>query len=257
MEMLVIALVAFLASGLTLFSGFGLGTLLMPVVAMFFPIDIAIGITAVVHLANNIFKLGLIGLEADRGVVLRFGVPAVVAAFFGALALQSLTVMGALFEYRLFGQLHQVLPVKLVIGLVILAFVYVELAKSFSTISLSNKFLPLGGLISGFFGGLSGNQGALRSMFLIKAGLSKEQFIATGVIIAVMVDVTRISIYGWDAAASREVIDWSLVLVVTLCAFSGAFIGKRLLQKMTIRFVQWLVSILLVVVAIGLAGGIL
>lgn len=256
-DIVVIALAAFFASGLTLFSGFGLGTLLMPVVAIFFPVDIAIGITAVVHLANNLFKLGLIGLAADRSIVLRFGIPAIAASFIGALVLQWLAVMSPLFEYSLFGDLRQVLPVKLIIGMLIMVFVYAELAKSFATISLDKKLLPVGGLISGFFGGLSGNQGAMRSMFLIKAGLGKEQFIATGVVIAVMVDVSRISVYGWDAAASRSAIDWTLVLIATLFAFAGAFIGKRLLQKMTIRSIQWLVSALLFVVALGLIGGIL
>ena len=33
---------------------------------------------------------------------------------------------------------------------------------------------------SGFFGGLSGMQGALRSAFLARAGLSKEAFVASG-----------------------------------------------------------------------------
>ena len=42
MHYLIICLCAFLASGLTLFSGFGLGTLLLPVMALFFPIDAAI-----------------------------------------------------------------------------------------------------------------------------------------------------------------------------------------------------------------------
>lgn len=256
-EILVIALAAFFASGLTLFSGFGLGTLLMPVVAIFFPVDIAIGITAVVHLANNLFKLGLIGMAANKSVVMRFGIPAIAASFIGALFLQWLAVMNPLFEYSLFGELRQILPVKLIIGVLIMLFVYIELAKSFAMISLHKKWLPLGGMISGFFGGLSGNQGALRSMFLIKAGLGKEEFIATGVVIAVMVDISRIGVYGWDAAASRAAIDWPLVLVTTLFAFSGAFIGKRLLQKMTIGSIQWLVSMLLFVVALGLICGIL
>ena len=70
MDILVIALTAFLASGLTLFSGFGLGTLLMPVVALFFPVEVAIAVTALVHFANNIFKLGLLGSKADPGIVL-------------------------------------------------------------------------------------------------------------------------------------------------------------------------------------------
>ena len=60
--------------GLTLVSGFGLGTLLLPAFAVFFPIDAAVAMTAVVHLLNNLFKLALLGRQADRGVILRFGV---------------------------------------------------------------------------------------------------------------------------------------------------------------------------------------
>ena len=58
------------------------------------------------------------------------------------------------------------------------------------------KWAPLGGVISGFFGGLSGHQGLFRSAFLVKSGLSKNSFIATGVGIAVLVDITRLSVYG-------------------------------------------------------------
>ena len=57
---LVVGLCAFLVSGLTLFSGFGLGTLLMPVFALFFPVPVAVASTALVHVANNLFKLGLL-----------------------------------------------------------------------------------------------------------------------------------------------------------------------------------------------------
>jgi len=55
-EWIIVSACALLASMLTLFSGFGLGTLLMPVVALFFPLEVAIALTAVVHLANNVFK---------------------------------------------------------------------------------------------------------------------------------------------------------------------------------------------------------
>lgn len=72
-ELVLIGATALLASGLTLFSGFGLGTLLMPVFALFFPVAVAIAATAVVHLANNLFKLALLARLADWRVVLRFG----------------------------------------------------------------------------------------------------------------------------------------------------------------------------------------
>ena len=75
-----VSLAALLASCLTFFSGFGLGTLLMPVVALFLPVEVAIAVTAIVHLANNLFKLALVGKKADRSVLWRFGAPAVLAA---------------------------------------------------------------------------------------------------------------------------------------------------------------------------------
>lgn len=62
---IIICIVAIIVSALTLFSGFGLGTVLMPAFALFFPLPVAIAATAVVHLANNIFKAILVGKKAD------------------------------------------------------------------------------------------------------------------------------------------------------------------------------------------------
>jgi len=83
MELILIGAIALLTSGLTLFSGFGLGTLLMPVFALFFPVPLAIAATAVVHFANNLFKFGLLSKQADWQVVVRFSVPAAIAAMAG------------------------------------------------------------------------------------------------------------------------------------------------------------------------------
>jgi len=84
MEYVVVCTVALFASGLTLFSGFGLGTILMPVLAVFFSVPVAIGATAVVHLANNLFKIFLVGRSVNKNILIRFGVPAVIAALWGA-----------------------------------------------------------------------------------------------------------------------------------------------------------------------------
>jgi hypothetical protein len=70
------------------------------------------------------------------------------------------------------------------------------LLPRFKTLAFDRKYLPLGGLLSGFFGGLSGLQGAMRSAFLIKAGLNKEAFIGTNTVSAVVVDVARLIVYG-------------------------------------------------------------
>jgi len=76
LSLCLISLAAFLAAGLTLFSGFGLGTLLLPVFALFFPLEIAVTLTAMVHLLNNALKLVLLGRHANLPVVFRFGAPA-------------------------------------------------------------------------------------------------------------------------------------------------------------------------------------
>jgi len=254
-ELFIVCLAALLASALTLFSGFGLGTLLMPVVALFFPLELAIAMTAMVHLANNLFKIGLLGRKADSSVLLKFGLPAIAAAFVGAALLTYLGAINPIYEYHAFGSNRQVSVLKLVIGLLIISFVALELSPSFSKAALDRRWLPLGGVISGFFGGLSGHQGAFRSMFLIKAGLEKEAFVATGVVLAVLVDIARMVIYGAGLSSHDRAIDWPLVTAACLSAFAGAYVGAKVLQKVTFRSIQFVVSGLLIVVGIGLIVG--
>ncbi len=257
MEIMILSVVAFVASLLTLFSGFGLGTLLMPVVALFFPLEVAIGMTAIVHLANNLFKVAILGKNAVKDVLIKFGFAAVLAAFVGAWVLGLLAENSQPLDYSLFGQNMQTTLLNIIVGGLILIFVILEFSKTFANIKLGPRFLPLGGTISGFFGGLSGHQGAFRSMFLLKAGLNKEQFIATGVMVAVMVDVARLTGYGKDLAADYQAIDWGLVVAASLAAFVGAYLGKKLLQKITIKAVHLVVSVLLVLVSMGLMTGII
>lgn len=257
MELLVVCIASLLASALTLFSGFGLGTLLMPVVALFFPLELAIAMTAMVHLANNLFKIVLLGRKADHSVLLKFGLPAIAAAVIGAALMLYLGEAEPIYEYEAFGSNQQVSALKLVIGTLIVLFVVLELSPTFSKAALDRKWLPLGGVISGFFGGLSGHQGAFRSMFLIKAGLEKEAFVATGIVLAVMVDLSRMTIYGVDISAHGEAIAWRLVIGASLSAFAGAYIGGKMLKKVTFRSIQLMVSALLIVVGCGLISGVL
>ncbi|MCL4502244.1 MAG: TSUP family transporter [Deltaproteobacteria bacterium] len=257
MHYLTICLCAFLASGLTLFSGFGLGTLLLPVMALFFPLGTAIALTAVVHCLNNLFKLALLGRYADKGTVLRFGLPAVLAALLGAEALLWLSHLPPLFAYELLGRHLKVTPVKLVVAGLMVIFALLELLPRFAEISVGKKYLPLGGLLSGFFGGLSGHQGALRAPFLLKSGLSKESFIATGVVISLLVDIPRIVVYAVKMPFLRGGGNLPLLAVTVLAAFAGAFLGRRLLKKVTLRGIQILVAVMLLGISVGLAMGII
>ena len=122
MSYFIICATALLASGLTLFSGFGLGTLLMPAFAVFFPIEVAVAATAVVHGANNIFKMIMVGRHADYGLVLRFGIPAMIAALAGAAVLSHVAGFGPLASYTIASKNAVITPIKLIMGLIIFIF---------------------------------------------------------------------------------------------------------------------------------------
>ena len=257
MTTLVVCLVAFTASALTFFSGFGLGTLLLPAFALFYPIELAVASTAVVHFLNGLFKLGLVGRYAHRRTVLLFGIPAIAAAFLGAWVLLQLTDVAPIATYRVLGREAVVLPAKLVIGILLLLVTLVELAPRFESVAFPPKYLPVGGLLSGFFGGLSGMQGALRSAFLIRAGLSKEAFLGTGVVVATLIDLSRLGVYSRTLLAQHHQLNYPVLAAAVGAAFLGAFLGSRLLPKLTMRTLQRVVGGMLAAVALGLVAGLL
>ncbi|MGQ0828359.1 MAG: sulfite exporter TauE/SafE family protein [Bacteroidota bacterium] len=255
MEYLITCLVAFLGSGLTLFSGFGLGTLLIPAFALFFPIEIAIALTAIVHFLNNIFKLILLGKHADKEIILRFGIPSVIAAFAGAYLLTQLTHLQPLADYSLQGKLFFITPVKAMIGALMIFFALFDIIPSLANIQFDRKFLPLGGVLSGFIGGLSGHQGALRSAFLIRANLTKEVFIASGVVIACLTDISRLTVYAGKFFTHK--FNYPLIIAATLSAFTGAYFGNKFVKKITIKALQIIVAVMLIVFGVLLILGIL
>ena len=253
----VIALAAFTASLLTLFSGFGLGTILTPIFGIFFPLNIAVALTGIVHLLNNLFKLSLLGKNANWKTVLRFGIPSVIGGFIGAMSLATLSQLPALFAWECCGKTLEVSGLKLAIAVLMIVFALMEILPSLKNLNFSNKYLTAGGLLSGFFGGLSGHQGALRSAFLINSGLSKEAFIATGVLIACLVDFTRLPVYFSKFSSGELIQEWPVLLLATVSAFAGAYLGARFLKKTTMQGIQKLTAAMIIAIALLLAAGVL
>lgn len=252
---LIIPVVAFAAAMLTFFSGFGLGTLLAPVFMLFFPIELSIALTALVHFVNNLFKLALVGRHAQRAVLLQFGIPAVLAALLGAWLLMNIPSAEPLYVFGLNGRMHPVSTLNFIMAVLLVIFALFDLLPAFKRMQFDQKKLPLGGLLSGFFGGLSGHQGALRSAFLIKAGLSKEAFIGTAVVVSCAVDFTRLAVYA--TTFDRFVIEQNITLLVitSAAAIAGAYLGNKLLKKVTLDFVQYTVAVFLLGLAAALATG--
>lgn len=257
MMYLAIALVSLLASLLTFFSGFGLGTLLLPVFSLFFDLETAIALTAIVHFFNNLFKLGLVYKKIDRGIVLKFGIPSLLFAFFGAWLLKLMYFSAPLFVYSLGSHEFSVTIIGIVIGSLMLIFSLWELLPVFKNFSFGKNNLLWGGALSGFFGGLSGHQGALRSAFLVRLNLEKEIFIASGIAIACMVDIARLTIYS--TTVNKELIsgNYLLLALAVLSAWIGAFTGNKLLKKATYGFIKLFVFMFMGIISLLIISGIL
>ncbi len=252
----VIALTALAASFVTFFSGFGLGTILMPVFALFFDLPTAIALTAIVHLLNNIFKLGLVHQNIRYSLLLKFGIPALIASFAGAWLLRYVSKASLIiYVYHLGEKEFAITWQGLIIGGIILAFSVIEMSKRFSRIKFSPSLIIPGALMTGFFGGLSGHQGALRSAFLLRLRLDKTVFIATGVGIACMVDIARLSVYSFSLKGITSNI--GILSTAVLSAFVGAFIGNKIFHKTSIAFLKWIIGIFMFIVAILIIFGII
>ncbi len=260
MEVLLIALAALAASALTLVSGFGLSTVLVPVFALFFPLQLAIGAVAFVHLINTLFKVALLWRAVDWSAALRFGLPAAGAAILGAALLGVLGAATPLLRYELAGASAAVTPLKLVVGLIILLLVALEASPLASSLQIPPRALPIGGLLSGFFGGLTGNQGVLRSAFLLRLRLSPEGFAATGAVGAAFVDLSRLAIYGSGASALALSTDGPLrhaLIGATAAALVGAAVGRQLVRYMSGTLLRRIVAVGMMLIALLMIAGLI
>lgn len=212
--LLVSMAVTFVAAALTVPAGFGLATMLTPVVLVWLPPHEAVAVVAIIHGAHNAWKLKLLQSSVDYDAVRRYGW----ALVFGA-------VIGAL--------LHSYIPsdpLLLIVGLALVILPILSVTERWTNFRLPESGDRVGGFGSGFFGGLTGHQGALRAMFLQKRLPSKISYAATASILALAVDVTRIPIYL--VFEGRAILDeYVIIIALVLSAVAGVNLGKVWLTK--------------------------
>lgn len=256
MDLFFLILVSFGASCLTFFCGFGLGTILTPVFYIITKdLVLALMMTAVIHFLNNLFKFFLMQKKVDWSVAGKFGIAAIPAAFLGAYLVTYIENI-QIGTISILGFTNELLLLNSIFGVVLILFALIELIDSWG-LYFAKKSLILGGLLSGFFGGLSGHQGALRTAFLIKFNLSKETFIATGIVIALAVDLVRTPIYFRDKY-SPDFWNHSHIMIFSLgAAFAGAIMGRLILKKMKLKTLTKSVSIAMIIFGILLSLGFL
>jgi len=250
-----IGLVAFLASLLTFFSGFGLGTLLLPVFSMFYDVKSAVLLTACVHLLNNLFKFSLVYRSINWRKALSFSMFALPASLFGAWLLGLLDKNDLFRESMQLGSLQlELSPINLSLGLMMVLFGFWELFPNAQKFTITEKWFGPIAFLSGLIGGFSGHQGALRTIVLSQSKLEKQAFVATGICIACFVDFARIPIYF--SGNAMQTISIQAILPAVFPAFAGAWIGNHFLKKIEIQWLKWLVGSYLIAMGTLIGMGI-
>ncbi len=234
-EYAIFLIASFLAATGATLAGFGSSALLIPVAFSFFDLRTAIFLVACFHLFNNLFKIRLFWEKIDFKTFLYFGIPSICFSFGGA-ALISILPLDVI---------SKILAVFLIV------YAIYSLFKPKLAIKKSLSTAVLGGSLSGFFAGLIGLGGAIRSSFLVVFDLPKEVYVATSAMIAVVIDFTRIPTYIFTGSVQTSP-DLFLIPFLIVSAYFGVKLGKILLNRIDQQTFRRIVSIALLLVGLKL-----
>lgn len=233
--LLAVVAVAIIAGGTATITGFGIGSLLTPLLALRLGTQLAVAAVAVPHAAGTALRCARLRHAIDWPVLWKFGIPSAA----GGLA-------GALWQ----GELSNLILTRVLGGLLLLAGVS-GLANLSVRVQLRGPWAILGGLLSGFFGGLVGNQGGIRSAALLGVSLSPERFVATATASALLVDAVRLPIYLYHSGA--ELAKHGLLVGIAIAGVLGGTIyGERVLRRLPEDQFRRIVSGFLVVLGLSL-----
>ena len=163
MELLVILILVIAASAIGTVTGFGLSTVMIPVLALFYPVPETLLFVGVVHWFNDLWKLVLFREGIRWKLILRFGLPGIVATLIGAHLLLAIPSTA----------------LERVLGVFLIGYVVFLFARSAFKIRQSTAAAITGGALSGFFAGVFGMGGAIRALFLSAFDLPKAVYLAT------------------------------------------------------------------------------
>ena len=228
-------ILAIAAGAVAAVSGFGIGSLLTPVLLLTFDPHEAVALVAVPHAVASSIRLARLRADIDWTTFRQFGL----ASAFGGL-------LGALLQARLGGTL-----LTAVLGVLLITAGAGELIRRQLPLPQTPIWRLAGGAVSGFFGGLVGNQGGLRTAALLGFQLTPRQLVATSTASAVIVDLSRLPIY---VAISGETLAANPVLLfgTSLGVIIGTFIGVPVLGRIPESGYRRIIGGLLVVLGISL-----
>ena len=222
MEGLLLAAVgAFIAAALTVPAGFGLSTILTPLVLLVMGPHEAVAVVAGGHGAHNAGKFAALRESVDFVAFRRYGIWLVMGAILGAILQNEVPQR----------------PLLALIGAFLVTLPVLSLSEKWTGYSIPEANDRLGGFGSGLMGGLTGHQGALRAMFLTRRLPDKMEYAATAGVLALCVDRSRIPVYllfRYDEIATHL----GLTLALVVAALAGVRVGKRWLESLKSEWIH-------------------
>lgn len=213
-------------------AGFGIGSLLTPLLAASFGTAIAVAAVAIPHASATALRCWRLRANIDWNVVRSFGLLSAAGGFVGAIL------------YTRFSND----ALTLTLGLLLLSTAVATLVDLPSRVRATGVVVSVLGLLSGLFGGLAGNQGGLRAAAMLSFSLAPVRYVATATATAMLIDIVRTPIYVWRAGSELT----SLVVplsVATVGVLIGTLLGERILLGLSIRQFRYAIAAL-----IGLLG---
>lgn len=231
---LLVALAAILAATIASIAGFGVGSILTPLLAAQYGTKLAVAVVSVPHLLATTFRFWLIRQHVDRHVLLTFGITSAAGGLAGAL---------------LHTRFKSPVLAFLLGGLLVFAG-SMELFGLAPRLRFGHRSAWVAGAVSGAFGGLVGNQGGLRAAALLAFDAPRTAFVATATAIGMLVDAARMPVYA--VAEGSEMLDmWPIIAWASAGALVGTVTGERVLRRIPETIFRRIVGG--VILALGIA----
>ena len=235
MQILLLGFLTLVASFVGTISGFGLSTVMLPVLILFFPLPIALLFVGIIHAFSDLWKIILFKHAFDKKIILMFAIPGIIASFFGARVVLT-TPQTALIQF---------------LGLILILYVFLITLNSKLKLPHTPFFSGVGGLTSGFLAGVFGMGGAARSLFLSAFNFPKDVYIfATGAI-GLIIDSGRLLTYYFGGIRLEKELLTGLIFFIPI-SFLGAGIAKKVVNKIPQNKFRFVVAVFLFLVGLKL-----
>jgi len=235
MEIVYITFLTLFAATVGTITGFGTSTIMIPVLVMFLPPVEAIFLVAIIHWFGDIWKVALFRKGIDFKLISLFGIVGLATSYLGA----SISL----------GANEKILLRFL--GVFLAGYSIFLIFRSKFKVSAGAVSALTGGALSGFFAGMFGMGGAIRSMFLSAFDLQKAVYIATAGAIGFMVDATRVITYFTEGVTLTKEHWWGLLIYIPV-SFMGANLAKKVVDKMPQEKFRKVIAVFLFAIGVKL-----